>query len=101
MSAPDTILPLKHLDAHKLFRGGVVRVDSPGGMVIVGVRIGDIIREYQIVTYVSKGTFCASACAIARLGGVKRFVSYDGAVAIHGVYYADTLRPSCCRCNAS
>jgi hypothetical protein len=53
-----------------------------------------IIREYQIATYVNKGTFCASACAIAWLGGVKRFVSYDGAVGFHGVYYADTLQPS-------
>jgi hypothetical protein len=38
-------------------RGGMVKFNSPGGMVIVGVRIGDIIREYQIATYVSKGTF--------------------------------------------
>jgi hypothetical protein len=71
-----------------------VKFNSPGGVVIVGVRIGDIIREYQIATYVSKGTFCASACAIAWLGGVKRFVSYDGAVGFHGVYYADTLQPN-------
>ena len=65
-----------------------MKFNSPSGMVIVGVRIGDIIREFQIATYVSKGTFCASACATAWLGGVTRFVSYDGAVGFHGVYYA-------------
>src|SRR5215467_1320243 len=39
-------------------RGRMVKFNSPGGMVIVGVRIGDIIREFQIATYVSRGTFC-------------------------------------------
>jgi hypothetical protein len=34
----------------------MVKFNSHGGMVIVGVRIGDI-SEYQIATYVSKGTF--------------------------------------------
>ena len=29
-------------------RGGMVKFNSPGGMVIVGVRISDFIREYQI-----------------------------------------------------
>jgi hypothetical protein len=43
---------------------------------------------------VSKGTFCAQRAQIAWLGGVKRFVSYDGAVGFHGVYYAGTLQPS-------
>ena len=29
-------------------RGGMAKFNSPGGMVIVGVRISDFIREYQI-----------------------------------------------------
>src|SRR6516162_7457640 len=29
-------------------RGGMVKFNNPGGMVIVGVRISDFIREYQI-----------------------------------------------------
>jgi hypothetical protein len=35
----------------------MVKFNSPGGMVIVGVRIGDIIREYQIATMSAKEHF--------------------------------------------
>jgi hypothetical protein len=48
-------------------QGGVVK-HSPGGIAIVGVRMGEIIRQHQMVTFIGKETLCASACAIAWLG---------------------------------
>jgi hypothetical protein len=74
--------------------GGVVQLDSPGGLAVVGIRIGEMIRVRQMVTYIRKESFCASACAIAWLGGVKRVVSLEGGVGFHGVYDPNTLQPN-------
>ena len=62
-----------------------VRLNSPGGVLAEGMRIGSIIREYEFWTEVGavvhpegenfpKETpgYCASACALAFLGGVHR-----------------------------
>jgi hypothetical protein len=72
-----------------------VQLKSPGGAAIAGVRLGEIVRARKMVTFVMHDTLCASACAIAWLGGVVRAISTDHAgVGFHGVYNADTLQPS-------
>jgi hypothetical protein len=76
-------------------QGQGVQLKSPGGAAIAGVRLGEIIRARKMATFVMHDTLCASACAIAWLGGVGRAISTDHAgVGFHGVYNADTLQPS-------
>ena len=47
-----------------------VVLQSPGGNLIAGLEIGKIIRAKNFNTLVPGSSMCASACALAWLGGV-------------------------------
>lgn len=54
-----------------------VALDSPGGNLLEGMRIGMAIRDAGVQTLVRQGETCASACAIAFLGGQASGVTSD------------------------
>jgi hypothetical protein len=56
----------------------VVQFDSPGGSLIEGIEIGNIIRDARLETIVARGSQCASACALAFLGGTRRYATGEG-----------------------
>ncbi len=58
-------------------------LNSGGGDLEAGFAIGILAREYEMNTFVR--SVCASACAIAYLGGVSRFSS-SGRYGIHRPY---------------
>jgi hypothetical protein len=80
----------------------VVRLNSPGGSVLEGMRLGTVIRDAQLETFIGRGETCASACALAFLGGTRRFATGTGvgrqmdfgaALGFHGFSWAtDTVR---------
>jgi hypothetical protein len=59
---------------------------SDGGALLAGIRIGTLIREKRLTTLVPDGATCASACAIAWLGGEKRFVGKGANIGFHAAY---------------
>jgi hypothetical protein len=59
---------------------------SDGGSLLAGIRIGALIRESGFVTVVPDGARCASACAIAWLGGRQRLVGIGSKVGFHAAY---------------
>ncbi|HEY7299717.1 MAG TPA: hypothetical protein VH684_17555 [Xanthobacteraceae bacterium] len=59
---------------------------SDGGALVAGIRIGTLIREKRFATLVPDGATCASACAVAWLGGEKRFVGRGANVGFHAAY---------------
>ena len=59
---------------------------SEGGALLAGIRIGTMIRQKRFSTLVPDGTTCASACAVAWLGGTKRFVGRGANVGFHAAY---------------
>jgi hypothetical protein len=59
---------------------------SDGGALLAGIRIGTLIREKRFATLVADGATCASACAVAWLGGEKRFVGRGANVGFHAAY---------------
>jgi hypothetical protein len=61
----------------------IVSLNSDGGSLIAGLRIGELIRARQFYTVVPKGMRCASACALAWLGGAQRFMFVDGKIGFH------------------
>ena len=75
-----------------------VYLDSPGGDLSAGLKIGRILRERQATVTVGKMTEayrpapgnCYSACAFAFLGGNYRYVP-EGST--YGVHLASTLAP--------
>src|SRR5262245_51756264 len=72
----------------------VVALESDGGSLLAGIRIGEIIRLKGFVTVVVNGARCASACATAWLGGVRRFMGEHARIGFHAAYRSDTTAES-------
>jgi hypothetical protein len=74
--------------------GAVVAVESDGGSLLAGIRSGEIIRLKGFVTVVPNDTRCASACATAWLGGVRRFMGEQARIGFHAAYRSDSKSES-------
>lgn len=59
---------------------------SDGGSLLAGIRIGMLIRVKNFITVVPDQAQCASACAVAWLGGVHRFMGAGSKVGFHAAY---------------
>ena len=59
---------------------------SDGGSLLAGIRIGALIRESGFTTLVPDGARCASACAVAWLGGLQRLMGSGAKVGFHAAY---------------
>lgn len=59
---------------------------SDGGSLLAGIRIGMLIRVRNFTTVVPDSAQCASACAVAWLGGAHRFLGVGSKVGFHAAY---------------
>ena len=64
----------------------VVVLGSPGGNLLAGLDIGQAIRLRGYATYVPDNVQCASACALAWLGGSRRFMSRSAQIGFHAAF---------------
>lgn len=64
----------------------VVLLQSAGGNTAAGISIGRAIRQKGFLTLVPSSVSCASACALAWLGGVRRFMGEGAKVGFHAAY---------------
>jgi hypothetical protein len=71
----------------------IVLFDSPGGNVLAGISIGKTLRRKGFVSAVPAAAQCASACALAWLGGTERMMAEDSRVGFHGAYVLKGGRP--------
>jgi hypothetical protein len=55
-----------------------IRLSSPGGDLFAGMALGEAIRKERFGAVVAKDTTCASACALAFLGGTARYATGTG-----------------------
>ena len=67
-----------------------VEFSSKGGSLLAGIRIGALTRTKKFTTVVPDGAQCASACALAWLGGTRRFVGEYASVGFHTAYIMKT-----------
>jgi hypothetical protein len=63
-----------------------VALRSDGGSLLAGIRIGMLIRVKNFTTVVPDGAQCASACAVAWLGGARRYMGSGSKVGFHAAY---------------
>lgn len=87
-----------------------IRLNSPGGNLRAGIRLGEILRARGFTTEVGSDKVdaegrpyfgdrsslrtpgvCASACAYAFLGGVERILDEDSKLGVHRFYSKDAL----------
>lgn len=66
----------------------VMRIDSPGGRLLEGMRLGRAISALPYHTSISVGTedgtqICASACVLAYLGADYRFLAEPARLGVH------------------
>jgi hypothetical protein len=64
----------------------LVALQSDGGSVLAGIEIGKIIRLRNFATLVPDNVRCASACALAWLGGAVRFMGPQAQIGFHAAY---------------
>jgi hypothetical protein len=84
----------------QLMAGATVILNSPGGSVIDGMRLGDEIRDRHFRTDVGQPTAdrsdlakaeCSSACVFAYLGGDYRYLSGASAIGVHRFRFEEEL----------
>jgi hypothetical protein len=69
-------------------REAMVVFQSDGGAVFEGIKIGRIIRQKDFATLVAGR--CASACAVAWLGGTHRYMATGAQIGFHAAYDAQS-----------
>jgi hypothetical protein len=68
----------------------IISFRNAGGSVVAGIQIGESIRLKGFTTVVAGTARCASACAIAWLGGTPRLMSPQARVGFHAAYSSET-----------
>jgi SPOR domain len=68
----------------------IVAFESDGGNLIAGLQIGETIRLKNFATLVPDKARCASSCALAWLGGTRRFMGPQAQVGFHAAYDGQT-----------
>lgn len=58
-----------------------LHLHSVGGRILGAARMAELVRKYQLNTYVK--TRCASACTIIYLAGKQRLIGEEGQLAFH------------------
>jgi hypothetical protein len=66
----------------------IVAFSGPGGSVVAGLVIGETIRLKNFVTVVLDDDACASACALAWLGGTRRLMGERAKIGFHAAHDA-------------
>jgi hypothetical protein len=79
----------KFIDVALTSQNALVAFQSPGGSLIAGIEIGKAIHLKGFATLVPENIQCASACALAWLGGRIRFMSNTAQVGFHAAYTRD------------
>jgi hypothetical protein len=69
-------------DAGKLVSG--VRLHSPGGNLLEGLKLADAVRFAKVATNVAGNATCASACFLVYAAGATKFANYTAQVGVHG-----------------
>ena len=64
----------------------IVVFSSDGGNLSAGLGIGKAIRLRQYDSFVMTNSTCASACAIAWLGGIHRYMQDNARIGFHAAY---------------
>ncbi|WP_460448306.1 COG3904 family protein [Alsobacter sp. SYSU BS001988] len=77
---------LKFVDSALGVKEGIIAFNSSGGNLNAALEIGKAIRLKGFVTYVPPGSTCASACALAWLGGGSKLASGRSRIGFHAAY---------------
>ena len=66
-----------------------VQLESMGGRLATGIKIGEIVRNRKLNTLVVNT--CISACALAFMGGYRRLIGRGAVLGFHGALFVRVL----------
>jgi len=75
--------------AIRSFRPKVIGFDSEGGNIFKAMELGRIIRRHGLATIQLRQLECASACALAFMGGRSRYAE-PGSIGVHKSSFSPT-----------
>ncbi|WP_298960189.1 hypothetical protein [uncultured Roseibium sp.] len=75
--------------AIRSFRPKVIGFDSEGGNIFKAMELGRIIRQHGLATIQLRQLECASACALAFMGGRTRYAD-PGSIGVHKSSFSPT-----------
>lgn len=75
--------------AIRSFRPKVIAFDSEGGNIFKAMELGRIIRRHGLATIQLRKLECASACALAFMGGRSRYAA-PGSIGVHKSSFSPT-----------
>ena len=61
-----------------------IRLSSPGGNMMEGIHIADVVNDNKLATVVAKNAMCASACFLAFAAGHEKYASARSSIGVHG-----------------
>lgn len=64
-------------------------LSSDGGTLKDGYKMASLFRKHSMTTTVPRGKVCASACAVAFMGGIYRRMRDDSTLLFHSPYYSN------------
>jgi hypothetical protein len=64
----------------------LVSLNSPGGDLREGIILAKLFQELRLSVLVSRSSICASACAVAFMGGRERVIQEGAVVELHAPY---------------
>lgn len=88
----------RYLEENHVPGKSLLYLNSPGGDLATGIKLGKVIRKHRLFTYVGKDAGikkrydtaageCYSACALAFLGGDYRFYKSGSDYGVHRFYW--------------
>lgn len=80
--------PMTLVAEYSQFQPAFVTFDSNGGSVVAAMKMGRAIRALNASTVQIRSSQCASACALAFLGGLKRSAE-PGSIGVHQAFFSD------------
>jgi len=69
-------------DAGKLVSS--VRLNSPGGNLLEGLQLAEVVKYAKMATNVGQGATCASACFLIFAAGENKFANYTAQIGVQG-----------------
>ncbi|WP_245294875.1 hypothetical protein [Rhizobium rhizosphaerae] len=82
--------PMRLVAEYAQFQPTLITFDSNGGSVVAAMKMGRAIRALNVNTIQIRSSQCASACALAFLGGVKRSAE-AGSIGVHQAFFSDDV----------
>ena len=75
------------------YEDATIVLNSPGGSLVAGMRLGQIVRDRGFTTLVLNDAMCASSCALAWIASQRRSMNPKARIGFHAAYVIRRGKP--------